>query len=103
MTPKDIIGNNGIDIIGGYNTSLMRGDNVDCTIAHNEDLDIANIIIKTASSGYKMYRLVFFENENVKASLIRKKEGIYLQKIKWNILNKKDFDLYKKSLILKNL
>lgn len=103
MKPKDIIGEGGIDIIGGYNTSLMRANNSDCIIAHKKYLDIDFIIIKTASSGYKMYKLVFFEYENIKAELIRKYEIVRFKEIKWNILNKKDFDLYKKSLILKSL
>ena len=103
MKPKEFIRDLGVDIVGGYNSSLLRAENEDCIIAYKKMLDIDFLIIKTASSGYKMYKLVFFENENIKAELIRKKVGIYLKKLKWNVLIKKDFDRFIKSIILEKL
>ena len=93
-----------VDIRGGHNTSLLKARDLNCVIAYKEYYkDSSYLIIKTTSSGFKIYMVTYFDYERVyKAQEIRDKR-LALKEVDWKVVEKEEFEILKKQVLVESL
>ncbi len=102
MEIEEITKNENYEISGGRNTSLYR-TRWDCVVAYHLINELKYLIIKTKDC-FKCYTLCDLGDYNKYAKEVSGREEInnFLNK-KWIIVNKKQFETFKRELILKGL
>ena len=113
MKPTEIIrwhnpNNKWIDIRWGANSSLVRNQYKDCVVAYYQVDKMSYLIIK-CSKKMKVYRVgefqwkFFGEELDFQEKIDGKNELRHISNLKWKILDKPSFDIFKREMLLEAL